>query len=54
MSLPFIPGHEAAGTIVAINPNTATSFKIGDKVTFKTLIIAVTAISVIKVLIISV
>jgi L-iditol 2-dehydrogenase len=37
MALPFIPGHEAAGTIVAINPDTPTSFKVGDKVTFKTL-----------------
>lgn len=37
MSLPFIPGHEAAGTIVAINPDTPTSFKVGDKVAFKTL-----------------
>jgi len=37
MALPFIPGHEAAGTIVAINPDTPTSFKVGDKVAFKTL-----------------
>lgn len=37
VDLPIIPGHEAAGKIVAINQDTPTSFKIGDKVAFKTL-----------------
>jgi len=37
MSLPFIPGHEAAGEIVSIPNSTVTTFKTGDHVVFKTL-----------------
>jgi 2-desacetyl-2-hydroxyethyl bacteriochlorophyllide A dehydrogenase len=37
MTLPFIPGHEAAGEIVSIPPGTITNFKPGDHVVFKTL-----------------
>ncbi len=37
MNLPFIPGHEAAGEIVEIPDGTITSFKVGDRVVFKTL-----------------
>lgn len=37
IGLPFIPGHEAAGTVVFINQDTPTTFKVGDKVTFKVL-----------------
>lgn len=37
MKLPFIPGHEASGTIVAVPEGTVTSFKVGDRVVFKTL-----------------
>ena len=37
MTLPFLPGHEASGTIAEIPANTVTSFKAGDRVVFKTL-----------------
>ena len=37
MSLPFIPGHEAAGVISSIPEGTVTSFNEGDHVVFKTL-----------------
>jgi L-iditol 2-dehydrogenase len=36
-TLPFVPGHEASGTIEEIPEGTVTSFKVGDKVVFKTL-----------------
>jgi 2-desacetyl-2-hydroxyethyl bacteriochlorophyllide A dehydrogenase len=35
--IPVIPGHEAAGEIVEIHPETATSFTVGQRVVFKTL-----------------
>jgi len=35
--LPFVPGHEAAGVVAMIPEGTVTSFKVGDKVVFKTL-----------------
>jgi L-iditol 2-dehydrogenase len=35
--IPFVPGHEAAGVVAAIPAGTVTSFKVGDKVVFKTL-----------------
>ncbi len=35
--LPFVPGHEASGVIEEIHPDTATSFRVGDSVVFKTL-----------------
>ena len=38
MTLPFIPGHEAAGEIVSIPDETITTFKVGDRVVFKTLL----------------
>ncbi|MEW6623041.1 MAG: alcohol dehydrogenase catalytic domain-containing protein [Bacillota bacterium] len=37
MKRPFIAGHEAAGVIAKINPDTPSNFSIGDKVAFKTL-----------------
>ncbi len=37
MQLPFIPGHEIAGSIAAIPDGTVTSFKVGERVTAKTL-----------------
>ena len=37
MKLPFIPGHEAAGVVVAVPEGTTTSFRPGDPVVFKTL-----------------
>jgi len=37
MTLPFIPGHEAAGEIVSIPSGTITTFQPGDHVVFKTL-----------------
>jgi 2-desacetyl-2-hydroxyethyl bacteriochlorophyllide A dehydrogenase len=37
VAIPFVPGHEAAGTIAAVPPGTVSSFKVGDKVVFKTL-----------------
>ena len=37
MKLPFIPGHELAGTIAAIPEDTVTSFQVGDRVVAKTL-----------------
>lgn len=37
VSIPFVPGHEASGTIAAVPDGTATSFKPGDRVVFKTL-----------------
>lgn len=37
MTLPFIPGHEAAGEIVSIPDETTTTFRVGDRVVFKTL-----------------
>jgi 2-desacetyl-2-hydroxyethyl bacteriochlorophyllide A dehydrogenase len=36
-SLPIVPGHEASGVITSIPAGTVTSFKVGDKVVFKTL-----------------
>jgi L-iditol 2-dehydrogenase len=36
-SLPFVPGHEASGTVASIPAGTVTTFKVGDKVAFKTL-----------------
>ncbi len=36
-SLPFVPGHEASGIVSDIHPDTVTSFRIGDRVVFKTL-----------------
>ncbi len=35
--IPFVPGHEASGTIAEVPEGTATSFAPGDKVVFKTL-----------------
>lgn len=35
MEFPFIPGHEAAGVIEAVGPDTDTDFKAGDKVVVK-------------------
>ena len=35
--LPFVPGHEASGIVEEIHPDTATSFRVGDSVVFKTL-----------------
>ncbi|MDC7232430.1 MAG: zinc-binding dehydrogenase [Spirochaetales bacterium] len=37
MSLPFIPGHEASGIIAEIPEGMITSFKVGDRVVYKTL-----------------
>ena len=37
MPLPYIPGHEAAGTIASIPTETLTSFAEGDRVVIKTL-----------------
>ena len=37
MQLPFVPGHEIAGTIAAIPEDTVTSFHVGDRVVAKTL-----------------
>ena len=37
ISLPFIPGHEAAGVIAAIPEDTVCNFSVGDRVSFKTL-----------------
>ncbi len=37
MQLPFIPGHEIAGSVAAIPEGTVTSFQVGDKVVAKTL-----------------
>jgi L-iditol 2-dehydrogenase len=36
-TLPFVPGHESSGTIERVPDDTVTSFKVGDKVVFKTL-----------------
>lgn len=36
MALPFIPGHEIAGTVAKIGPDTDTDVKIGDRVVVKT------------------
>ena len=37
MQLPFIPGHEIAGSVAAIPEGTVTSFQVVDKVVAKTL-----------------
>ena len=37
MALPYIPGHEASGTVAYIPEGTLTSFKVGDPVVIKTL-----------------
>lgn len=35
--IPFVPGHEASGTIARVPEGTVTSFREGDRVVFKTL-----------------
>ena len=37
MNLPFVGGHEASGSVASIPDGTATSFREGDRVVFKTL-----------------
>lgn len=37
VGLPFIPGHEAAGVVASIPEGTVCNFKVGDRVSFKTL-----------------